>query len=131
MAEKNIVRLKITSIKRTPEQISKVVGCSCDRSWRIGDKRGKTIIVEKVNGWVLDSALPKSASLETHIEKILERVTRQSDKIRRLSKQECVELSCVIYAASPPALNFDKKVVRQIAQLGANLDVDLYIGDFN
>src|SRR5438552_16187438 len=127
MADETIVRLKITSISRTPEQISEAAGLTCDRSWRIGDKRGKTIIVERTNGWVLNSGLAKSASLEAHIEELLERLIAHADKIRTLSEQESVELSCVVYAASPPALNFNKSVIRQLGQLGVSLDVDLYL----
>lgn len=127
MADETIVRLKITSSSRTPEQISGAAGIACDRSWRIGDKRGKTIILETTNGWVLNSSLPKSASLEAHIEELMERLTAHADKIRTLSEHESVEFSCVVYAASPPALNFNKSVVRQLGQLGVSLDIDLYL----
>lgn len=132
MADETTVRLKITSASRTPEQISEATGLTCDRSWRIGEKRGKTTIVERSNGWVLNSTLPKSASLEAHIEELLGRLLARADKIRALSEHDTVELSCVVYAILPPALNFDKSVIQRLAQLGASLDVDLYLtGDGN
>jgi len=122
-----IVRLKIISNRQTPEQITDTVGLACDKFWRIGDKRGKTIIVEKNNGWVLNSSLPKSASLEAHIESLLERLSPFATKIHMFAEHDVVEFSCVIYAANPPALNFSKEVVQNISLLGASLDVDLFL----
>jgi hypothetical protein len=127
MSDETIVRLKITGTNRPPEQISKAIGLTCDRSWRIGDKRENTVIVEKTNGWVLNSGLPKTASLEAHIEDLLKRLLAHADKLRLLSEDECTELSCVVYAASPPALNFDKTVIQRLSDLGVSLDIDLYL----
>ena len=126
MTDEIIVRLKVTSTRLTPEQITDAVGILCDHAWRIGEKRGKTIIVEKTNGWVLNSKMPKNAPLESHIEELLGRLVVHADRIRALSEQETVEVSCVIYALSPPALNFDKSVIQRIFQLGASVDIDLY-----
>ena len=131
MPDETIVRLKIISNRQTPEQITDTVGLTCDKSWRIGDKRGKTIIVEKNNGWVLNSSLPKSASLEAHVENLLERLSPCAAKIQMFAEHDDVEFSCVIYAATPPALNFSKVVVQNISLLGASLDVDLYLNDSN
>ena len=64
MTDEIIVRLKVTSASRTPEQISDATGILCDHSWRIGEKRGKTILVEKTNGWVLNSKMPKMLRLK-------------------------------------------------------------------
>lgn len=129
MSDENIVRLRITSLDRTPEEITTLVGLMCDRSWHIGDKRSKTVISEITNGWILNSGLPKSASLETHIQELLERLTPHASKIQTLSHQASVELSIVVYASTPPALNFDKTVIRLLSQLGASLDIDLYVTD--
>ena len=94
MTDEIIVRLKVTSASRTPEQISDATGILCDHSWRIGEKRGKTILVEKTNGWVLNSKMPKNAPLEAHIEELLGRLVVHADRIRALSEHETVELSC-------------------------------------
>lgn len=129
MTDEIIVRLKVTSTSRTPEQISDATGILCDHSWRIGEKRGKTIIIEKTNGWILNSKMPKNASLEAHIKELLGRLLVHADRIRVLSENETVELSCVVYASTPPSLNFEKSVIQQVCQLGASLDIDLYITD--
>jgi hypothetical protein len=74
------VRLKVTSASRTPEKITDATGILCDHSWRIGEKRGKTILVEKTNGWVLNSKMPKNATLEAHIEELLGRLFVHADR---------------------------------------------------
>jgi len=127
MTDEIIVRLKVTSASRTPEQISDATGILCDHSWRIGEKRRKTILVEKTNGWVLNSKMPKNAPLEAHIEELLGRLIVRADRIRALSEQETVEFSCVIYASAPPSLNFNKSVIQRVCQLGASLDMDLFL----
>jgi hypothetical protein len=127
MTDEIIVRLKVTSASRTPEQISDATGILCDHSWRIAEKRGKTILVEKANGWVLNSKMPKNAPLEAHIEELLGRLLVHADRIRALSEQETVEFSCVVYASAPPSLNFNKSVIQRVCQLGASLDVDLFL----
>ena len=129
MPDETIVRLKITSSSRTPEQITDIIGIPCDKSWRVGDRRANTVIEEKNNGWVLDSGLSKLTALDAHVEALLKRLSPQVDDIRRLSTQATVEFSCVIYAKSPPALNFPNSVICQIGQLGASLDIDLYVLD--
>ncbi len=127
MADEIIVRLKITSVHITPEEITEKLGISCDNSWRLGDKRKKTIIEEKENGWVLDSGLSRSASLENHIDVLLKRLSPHAVTIRLLSQKSKVELSCVCYAATPPALNFSSGIIKRLDELGASLDIDLYL----
>jgi hypothetical protein len=126
MQDENIVRLYVFSVHKTAEQIAENIGLHFDKSWRIGDKRGKSIIMEKENGWALNSNLPKSAPLDLHIEKLLERLSPYKDKIRMLAQNDTVQFSCIIHTANRPPLHFSKTIVKEIYQLGASLDVDLY-----
>ena len=127
MSPQTIVRLKITSVHLIPDAITGFVGLPCDRSWNIGEKRPKTTIVEQKNGWILNSCMPKSAMLETQLDELLNRLRPYQTRLKSLSETECVELSCVIYANSPPALNFGDAVIVELGQLGASLDIDLYL----
>jgi hypothetical protein len=122
-----IVRLKILSVIRTPEQITKLLGVSPDKSWHIGDRRSKTIIVEKSHGWVIHSGLPKTASLEAHIQALFSLLSPHVGSIKELSVEDTVEFSIVIYALTPPALYFEKGVIETIALYGASFDIDLYL----
>jgi hypothetical protein len=131
MTQTTIVRVKIVSKKHTPEMITEAVGIRCDWCWRCGDTRKHTIITEKDNGWVLHSGLPKTASLDEHMEALLSTVKPAKAKIRHLSLDDIVEVSCVIYSATRPALNFGSSVIRQLAEMGASLDIDLYNIDYD
>ena len=127
MEEKTIVRLKIVSSNLTPKEISAAIGLRCNKSWRPGDRRGRTIIRETTNGWILNSGLTEASSLEEQISHLLNRLEPSAEKLRALSEQESVELSCVIYASASPALNFSKSTIDQISRIGASLDIDLYL----
>jgi hypothetical protein len=127
MTAENLARLKITSLVRTPETISEFVGITCDRSWRVGDRRARSSIEEKNHGWILNSSLENTAPLEAHIQKLIERVSGSKEKIHQISQEDNVEFSCVVYASRPPALNFDARFVTRLAELGASLDIDLCI----
>ena len=121
------VRLKILSDHINAEQITNTVGIDCDRSWSKGELRPKTQIKEKQNGWVLNSGLDKSDSLEEQIKSLLSRVNGISNKIKELSEDSIIEVSCAIYTSESPPLYFDKELVKRIEALGANLDIDLYL----
>ena len=127
MNDRNFVRLRILSSTHTPEALTRHIGVECERSWRVGDKRGKTHILEPMNGWLLSSGLIETASLDEHIQKLLERIIPLADRIATLPGETTVEISCAIYAESPPALSFSSSIVEQMAKLRASLDVDLYI----
>jgi hypothetical protein len=127
MTYESIVRLKILSHAYTPDCITAMLGVKCDKEWRAGDTRKHTTIVESANGWVLHSSLPRTADMDAHIDLLLQVLEPVKESIRRLSATETVELSIVIYSPSPPALRFDASIVARIAELGAGLDVDLYI----
>ncbi len=43
------VRLYVTITKRTADVLSSLIGLQCEGSWSMGDKRGKTEIVERCN----------------------------------------------------------------------------------
>lgn len=127
MSIETIVRLKITSAEHDPTFISNIIGIPYDRCWRIGDLRPKTTIHEKANGWILGSGLSKTTSLEEHLKTLLLRVMPSQDRLLNLLADDQIEISCVIYADSPPALNFEKKIISDISALGASLDIDLYL----
>jgi hypothetical protein len=128
MTPKIIVRLKITSEVHPPEFISEVLGVMCDKGWQIGEQRSKTIIKESVHGWILGSGLEKSASLEEQVKALLQRIGPIREKMRASLAGDNLEISCVIYSESPPALNFDSRLISEMADFGASLDIDLYIG---
>ncbi|MBI5559211.1 MAG: DUF4279 domain-containing protein [Deltaproteobacteria bacterium] len=127
MNTETFVSLTIVSSMHRPEDINSLVGVHCDRSWKIGDLRAKTTIKEKDNGWILNSGLKVKDSLSEHMKALLEKIAPISSKIQTLSSDNYVEISCAIYAKEPPSLHFEKDTIHRINQLGASLDIDLYI----
>ena len=127
MTQENIVRLKIMSHTHTPETITAMLGVQCDKWWRAGDTRVHTTIVEKDNGWVRHSGLPRTADLYAHIKSLLDTLEQVKETIRGLSATETVELSIVIYSPSVPALSFNTSAIARMAEFGAGLDIDLYV----
>jgi hypothetical protein len=127
MNQETYVCLKIFSEKMTSDEITAAVGVHCDRSWKIGDIRGKTIIKEKNHGWVVESGLSKEATLEEHIEALMRRLEPFINKIQQLSGQNDVCFSCVIYSEYNPPLFFEKAVIKWISALGACMDLDTYV----
>lgn len=126
MSTETIVRLKITSAVHDPDFISSKLGMACDRGWKIGDLRPHTSIRETSNGWMLGSGLDRSAGLEAHLSALLHRLQPIAERMRSELVADVKEISCVIYSASPPALNFDSATISLIGHLGAGLDIDLY-----
>jgi hypothetical protein len=82
--------------------------------------------VERNHGWLINSGLPEIAALETHVKALLSFLSPHSAKIKKVSVEDAVEFSIVIYASSPPAPILEKEVIESIRHLGARLDIDLY-----
>jgi hypothetical protein len=128
MADEFYAKLGIFSSTLTPDQVNSILGIKCDQSYLIGDRRGRTNILEKENGWIIFSNIPRDAPLEDHVKNLLERVSPIIDKIRGIADRPDaeVELGCVIHANEEPPLFFTKEVVATLHRMGASIDVDLY-----
>ncbi len=129
MSEECFVQLKILSNQLLPEEIDSCVGMTSDWSWMAGDYRKNTRIIEKSNGWVLNSGLGKQEQLISHINKLLERVYPYREKLKLLSQNYTIEFSCAIYSEEAPPLYFEKGIIEQLSMIGATLDIDLYVLD--
>jgi len=72
------------------------------------------------------SGLAKSVPMEEQVIRLLDELSPHANAISRLSEEDEVELSCVIYSSETPSLNFPKQLISKISALGASLDIDLY-----
>ncbi len=122
------VRLRVTSTKRTAEELTSLIGLQCDRSWSVGDKRGKSEIVERCNGWELYSNVEnRQQTLDAHIVALLDRLQPHEQRVREVAEKDEAVFSCVVYDdEGRPALYFDNRLVRRIASLGVDFDIDVY-----
>src|SRR2546422_2110607 len=56
-SQKIFAWISVVSERRSADEISALIGLSPDRAWKIGDRRGKTDIIERTHGWILNSRL--------------------------------------------------------------------------
>ncbi|MGA9380240.1 MAG: DUF4279 domain-containing protein [Phormidium sp.] len=120
----------LTKFDFEPEEITAKLGIIPDETWRVGDlitPRGT--IRKKHNGWRLNSKLEKSAELEDHVKSVLEQLQVGWLPLVELCSQYYAEIAGVIYywSGSVPAIHFDKHIMQQVAELNAEIDVDLYL----
>ncbi len=129
MSIESYTRLGIFSPILTPEEVDSALGIKCDKSYHSGDLRKPTIIREKKNGWIINSRLPRDASLEDHIKDLLSRVSGLEDKIRELADRPGVEaeFTYVVFTNERLILFFPRKVVDTFFRMGVDLDIDFYI----
>jgi len=121
------VRLKITSTALTAEQLEAAIGLKPDEAWKIGDRFGAFGVVEKANGFVLESNAIQSSPLEVHLQTMIKRIAPYAQRIGALGDQIAVELGCIVSAKQAPSVRITRDEVRWIAVMGARLDVDITV----
>ena len=121
--------LVIGSTEHTPEQLDSIVGMRCDEYHLKGSPILQSGRTHKENYWEVYSGLPRDASFQEHLTALLARVSPFAENIRSLSGSARVELSCVLYLreAQGPDSWFDSSAVKAIADLGASIDLDIYL----
>jgi hypothetical protein len=127
MDDRIFVRLKILSEQLTPDQLDSMIGIKCDEGWLRGGFKPRTKMIARKHGWLLESGLPTSAPIEDHISSLLARLSPFAGKIKLISDEADVSFSCVIYTNTRQGLCFNSSTVNAIYELGASLEIDLYI----
>lgn len=122
------VRLDVLSEKYSPGELVKKIGIAGDNLWRKGDIRGKSKIVEKENGWSINSRVALNDDLIDHLMNLQSQVCGCEKKIYEISNlADClVQVSCAIYYKEEPPLGIEKSQIDWLSKIGACLDIDLY-----
>jgi hypothetical protein len=113
-----------------PDRVTALLGLRPRHTWRAGDQRGKFPLLRHVNnGWMLGSELPVTSGLSEHMEALLGRLSPVWAVAVALGEQFHAEFSFAVYCygGDRPAIHFDPETIRHAAELGAALDLDLYI----
>ncbi len=121
---------KIIGPHLDPEQVTRSIGISPSKTWRIGDLVvEQALLRHKNNGWLLKSNLPLSATLKEHVRFILAQLQVSWQALKELCTQHDAEISCVVmsYGGDRPAMFFDKDIISRAADLNAAIDIDLYV----
>lgn len=121
------VRLKILDESLLPEQITEQLGICPSKTWHKGDLVPNTSIRKRENGWEIESTLPKEVLPSEHIQHILSVIKPAYFQFQDYSQKYYCELSCAIYFDEErPDIFLDKNLMRQLADLNLNLDIDIY-----
>lgn len=122
----------LTGINFSPERITSLLGITPSRTWKVGDLIPKTILCMKHDGWSLATdteIVDDVCDLEKHIQRLLKQLKSSVGKIKEICSryQLDAEISCVVYTPDAnPGICFEPDIAKQIADLGAAIDIDLY-----
>ncbi len=129
MQEEFGAKLGIFSDIIPPDKISEIVGIKPDKSYLKGERRGKTKIQQKENGWIIYSKVGRNAPLQDHINNLIERIENHTDQIANIAKNQDVEveLGCTVWSDDRPPLYFTKEQISILNKICAGIDIDLYM----
>ena len=128
MSAEIIVRLKIQSSDCDPQKITDMLAQVPDKSWIKGERRANTLSAEPMNGWVLNSGASADTSINHQARALFSRLGNLGCLALANTRGRFeIELSCVIYDSTMPALYLDPDVVAMTASIGAAIDFDVYM----
>jgi len=123
----------------TPDQIQRILGMSCDSSWRSGDlftyPSAARSRQRRQNCWRISciadqdrDAAAGACDVSEYVARLLARVKGRESGFLKLVGLGCnVELSISLVSANIPALNFAPEVLAGLVAIGASLDIDIVL----
>jgi hypothetical protein len=125
----------LTGVGFDPDEITSLLGVQPTRTWRFDDPVPRTLLRRKHDAWFLSIGYERldeehTIDLMSQVRRIFDRLQPDTAKLidicTRLKLQPV--LSCVLYIEGNdrPAVHFDTDIVQWLAQLQAEIDVDLY-----
>lgn len=118
-----------------PDRITQALGLQPSVTWREGEPRlAQGPLMNDTDGWAIRTDYEESLNLPSHVDRILDVVHPLSGQIRKLCSELKLEaeLECVVRIArserqSVPIMNFESNVINRMADLGADLDIDIVL----
>jgi hypothetical protein len=117
-----------TDFPMPPQELTKELGIEPTHSWKKGDPGIASKLPMKNNGWELSSGLELSKDFESHLRALLDKIRPLKENFINVGKKFPTVLSCIIYiyGEDRPYLGFESTVVKELADLNATIDIDLY-----
>lgn len=116
----------LTGFRESPEEVTGRLGIQPTETWKEGEPIARTIRRHTENGWLVASGIDSSADLRVHIERLLELIRPAKNLISTLAPCEA-EINITIHANEySPECHFQKEWLREICELGAEIDIDFY-----
>lgn len=108
-----------------------VTGLVPSYQWVVGDKLRRGTRVHMNSGFEVQSAMDKSASLQTHFRDLLQQILDCSSVLSEEAVKYQAELVFLgdvwSHNGDRPDLHLPKDIIKGIARIGACIDIDLYI----
>jgi hypothetical protein len=121
--------LGFTDFPMSPQDLTKELGIEPTNSWRTGEIGTMSKLPMKNNGWELGSGLELSRDFESHLKALLDKIRPYKENFIDAGKKYPAILSCIvyIYGQDRPFVGFESTSVKELAELNATIDIDLYI----
>jgi len=122
------VSFEVLDFEGLPSDITNVLGVRPTKTWRKGDRIQKSALLEKENGWSIESDKAPAEQLSELIRRVVASLKGSKDKLAIVSKNCYTQLSLVLYVHGDerPELHLDADIVQRLAELGAHVDADMY-----
>ncbi len=136
MATRIAAEFTLTGFGFNPDEVTISLGVQPTRTWRQGDPRGKTLLRHKSDGWELSTGYEEldeenSIDMIKQIRSIFGRLQPHTSKLKEMCARLKVDarVCCVMHIEGDdrPAIYFDRDIVKWLAELGADIDIDLYV----
>ena len=122
---KIFIRVSVYSTQMTLDQLVQNVDCQPTRVWSVGTLRGKTQIVEKNNGLMIESEY--CDDLDAILNQFLKTLKINEDRLDSVLDKVGILLRCIVYSESTPPIYFSSDTISCISRLNADFDIDLYL----
>jgi hypothetical protein len=88
--ERVYAELSIQSDILTPDEITSILGISADDAWVKGDLMPSRKVARRYphHGWSIKMSLPEEATMEDHVQGLLQRLEPVKDKVKQDSKPQ-------------------------------------------
>lgn len=123
-------RLIIADFECPPEEITEILGINPTKTWLKGQPvTPKAKNTRKENAWeLLIDFSPENNTVDAQVESLLSIITPNIEKFANLPSNVDIILSCVIFTRPDgfPVIGFSKKLIKILALINADIDIDLY-----
>ncbi len=132
------VEFSIIGFEEQPQEVSDFLGIIADEYFQKNELiSSKSILKNKVNGWVIFSGYYVKDEIEKHLKGLFEKINKNKNGFKYLCNKYDSELaiSLTIYynkyndeeEHNTPALHFDKEIIKLLSELNSEIDIDLYV----
>ncbi|HEX2329250.1 MAG TPA: DUF4279 domain-containing protein [Candidatus Angelobacter sp.] len=113
-----------------PVDVTARVGVTPSQAWAKGDLAERTKQRRESSSWSLYSRLDRSATLESHVQDVLEQLDSNKADFRALSVEYGGVMELVGYFYDYyPGLFFNRRTVEHLAEYALSMDYDFYFWD--